>query len=84
MIIELRDKQDLEELLKRSHDEPVLLFKHSTQCSRSAGVIEDFTAFERKHPNFRCVLNLVIDTSVRVRRNRRPFRDPSRIPAGQF
>ena len=61
MIIELRDKQDLEELLKRSHDEPVLLFKHSTQCSRSAGVIEDFTAFERKHPNFRCFLNLVIE-----------------------
>jgi bacillithiol system protein YtxJ len=61
MIIELREKQDLEELLKRSHSEPVLLFKHSTQCSRSAGVIEDFEAFERKNPGFPCGLNLVIE-----------------------
>ena len=61
MIIELREKQDLEELLKRSHNEPVLLFKHSTQCGRSAGVIEEFTAFERNNPGMQCGLNLVIE-----------------------
>lgn len=61
MIIELRGKQDLEELLKRSHHEPVLLFKHSTQCSRSAGVIEDFEAFEHGNPTVPCGLILVIE-----------------------
>ena len=61
MIIELHGKQDLEELLKRSHNEPVLLFKHSTQCSRSADVIEDFAAFERANPALCCGLVLVIE-----------------------
>jgi bacillithiol system protein YtxJ len=50
MIIELRKKQDLEQLLQQSHKEPVLLFKHSTQCSRSAAVIEEFQAFTRRNP----------------------------------
>ena len=61
MIIELREKQDLEKLLKRSQHEPVLLFKHSTQCSRSAGVIEDFQAFEQGNPAVHCGLILVIE-----------------------
>ena len=61
MIIELREKQDLEQLLKRSQHEPVLLFKHSTQCSRSAGVIEDFVAFEQANPSMLCGLVLVIE-----------------------
>ena len=61
MIIELHVKQDLEELLKRSHREPVLLFKHSTQCSRSAGVIEDFEAFEHGNPAVPFGLILVIE-----------------------
>jgi len=61
MIIELREKQDLDELLKRSQNEPVLLFKHSTQCSRSAGVIEDFQAFEQGNPAVHCGLILVIE-----------------------
>ena len=61
MIIELHVKQALEELLKRSHHEPVLLFKHSTQCSRSAGVIEDFEAFEQGNPGIPCGLILVIE-----------------------
>jgi bacillithiol system protein YtxJ len=61
MIIELREKQDLENLLKRSQHEPVLLFKHSTQCSRSAGVIEDFEAFEQDNPAVPCGLILVIE-----------------------
>jgi bacillithiol system protein YtxJ len=61
MIIELHEKQALEELLKRSHHEPVLLFKHSTQCSRSAGVIEDFEAFEQNNSAVPCGLILVIE-----------------------
>jgi len=61
MIIELHEKQDLEQLLKQSRKEPVLLFKHSTQCSRSAAVIEGFEAFERKNPSLVCGLILVIE-----------------------
>jgi bacillithiol system protein YtxJ len=61
MIIELREKQDLEEILTRSQREPVLLFKHSTQCSRSAAVIEEFEAFEQDNPMVPCGLILVIE-----------------------
>ena len=61
MVIELHEKHALEQLLKRSHHEPVLLFKHSTQCSRSAGVIEDFEAFEQDNPAVPCGLILVIE-----------------------
>src|SRR6185436_5998933 len=61
MIIELHEKQDLDEFLKRSLNEPVLLFKHSTQCSRSAGVIEDFEAFAEGNPTVPCGLILVIE-----------------------
>ena len=50
MIVELREKQDLEKLIERSHKEPVLLFKHSTQCSRSAAVMEEFEGFESQNP----------------------------------
>ena len=32
MIIELQQDQDLEQLLERSKTNPVLIFKHSTQC----------------------------------------------------
>jgi len=61
MMIELHVKQDLEELVKRSRSEPVFLFKHSTQCSRSASVIEDFTAFGQENPEVPCGLILVIE-----------------------
>jgi bacillithiol system protein YtxJ len=61
MIVELREKQDLEDLLKRSHKEPVLLFKHSTQCSRSAAVMEELEGFDRQNPQAPCGLVLVIE-----------------------
>src|SRR5439155_25396064 len=61
MIIELRKKQDLEELLMRSHKEPVLLFKHSTQCSRRAAGFEELEAFEQRNSQVPCGLVLVIE-----------------------
>jgi bacillithiol system protein YtxJ len=61
MIIELHEKQDLEKLLKRSYEEPVLLFKHSTQCARSAAAFEDLEAFEGQNPSVLCGLILVIE-----------------------
>lgn len=61
MIIELHDRTGLERLLEKSQAEPVLLFKHSTQCSRSAAVIEGFDAFEQANPSVTCGLILVIE-----------------------
>jgi len=61
MIIELREKQDLEKLLKRSQHEPVLLFKHSTQCSRSAAAYDELQDFLSKHPEVPCGMVLVIE-----------------------
>jgi len=61
MIVELREKQDLEKLIERSHKEPVLLFKHSTQCSRSAAVMEEFEDFESQYPQTACGRILVIE-----------------------
>src|SRR4030095_10856759 len=61
MIIELHEKQDLERLLEQSQKEPVLIFKHSTQCSRSAAVMEGFEVFERENPAVPCGLIFVIE-----------------------
>jgi bacillithiol system protein YtxJ len=61
MIIELHEKQDLESLLAQSQIEPVFLFKHSTQCSRSAAVIEGFEAFEGRNSSIPCGLIFVIE-----------------------
>ena len=61
MIIELHEMQDLEQFLERSQTEPVFLFKHSTQCGRSAGVIEEYEAFQLKNPQVPCGLILVIE-----------------------
>jgi bacillithiol system protein YtxJ len=61
MIIALHDEQDLDQFLRQSQREPVLLFKHSTQCSRSAGAFDSFEAFARKNPSVPCGLILVIE-----------------------
>ena len=61
MIIELHDRTGLERLLEQSQKEPILLFKHSTQCSRSAAVIEGFDDFEKANPSVTCGLILVIE-----------------------
>ena len=61
MIIELHEKQDLERLLEQSQKEPVLIFKHSTQCSRSDSVFDEFEAFESRNGGVPCGLVLVIE-----------------------
>jgi len=45
MVVDLRQDQDLEQLLERSKTDPVLIFKHSTQCSISAQAYKEFTDF---------------------------------------
>ena len=39
----IADAKDLEELLARSHDEPVIVFKHSTTCPISAAAYAEMS-----------------------------------------
>jgi bacillithiol system protein YtxJ len=41
------DKQELEQLITRSHDAPVLLFKHSSTCPISATAYKEMTKLAR-------------------------------------
>jgi len=61
MLVELHEEQDLGPLFERSQKEPVVLFKHSTQCSRSAAVMEEFEGFESQNPKTACGRILVIE-----------------------
>jgi bacillithiol system protein YtxJ len=61
MFIELREEQDLEPLLERSQTEPVVIFKHSTQCSRSAAGQAELETFMEKHPGVLCGIVMVIE-----------------------
>ena len=61
MVLELRRHQDLEQLLERSKIDPVLIFKHSTQCSVSDQAYEEFIRFAAAAGNINCGLVLVIE-----------------------
>jgi bacillithiol system protein YtxJ len=61
MIIELRQDRDLEQLLERSKTNPVLIFKHSTQCSISTHIYKEFTRFAESLSDLPCGLVLVIE-----------------------
>ena len=61
MVSELHQGRDLEQLLERSHKDPVVIFKHSTQCSRSAEAFEEFQSFMAENPKTPCVTVLVIE-----------------------
>ena len=61
MFVELHEERDLASLLERSQKDPVVLFKHSTQCSRSAEAYEELQEFMSRHPAVACGLILVIE-----------------------
>jgi bacillithiol system protein YtxJ len=61
MVLELGQDQDFEELLEQSKTDPVLIFKHSTQCSISGHIHADFVDFEENNPDLRCGLVLVVE-----------------------
>ena len=61
MVTELHREQDLEQFIERSHKDPVVIFKHSTQCSRSAAAYEEFQTFVAENPKTPCGTVLVIE-----------------------
>ena len=61
MVVELRQDQDLDDILERSKTDPVLIFKHSTQCSISGEVHREFLDFVAKAPQLKAVVVLVIE-----------------------
>ncbi len=61
MVIELRQNEDLEQLLERSETDPVLIFKHSTQCSISEAAYEEFQRFTDTAKNTPCGVIMVIE-----------------------
>jgi bacillithiol system protein YtxJ len=61
MIVDLRQDHDLEQLLDRSKTDPVLIFKHSTQCAISTQAYEEFTDFAKGVPGLICGAVMVIE-----------------------
>ena len=61
MVVQLRKERDLEQLLERSKTNPVLIFKHSTQCPISSHAYDEFTEFAEAAEDLTCGLVLVIE-----------------------
>jgi bacillithiol system protein YtxJ len=61
MLVELHQDQDLDRLLERSRTNPIVVFKHSTQCSRSAVAYAELEAFADVNPDIACGTVLVIE-----------------------
>ena len=61
MVIELRQNRDFEEFLERSKTKWAIIFKHSTQCSISSYVYEDFRSFVQSQEELTWGLVLVIE-----------------------
>ena len=61
MVGELRQEHDLEQLLERSKTNPVLIFKHSTQCSISGDVHTEFMNFAEEAADLESSVVLVIE-----------------------
>jgi monothiol bacilliredoxin len=61
MIVDLLQDRDLEQLLDRSKTDPVIIFKHSTQCPISTQAYEEFIDFAQGVRNLICGSVLVIE-----------------------
>ena len=61
MVVQLRHHTDLEQLLQRSNEDPVLIFKHSTQCPISSAAYEEFLEFTADAEEVPCGVVLVIE-----------------------
>jgi monothiol bacilliredoxin len=61
MIVDLLQDHDLEQLLHKSKTDPVIIFKHSTQCPISTQAYEEFVDFAEGARNLTCGAVLVIE-----------------------
>jgi bacillithiol system protein YtxJ len=61
MIVDLLQDRDLEELLDKSTTDPVLIFKHSTQCPISEQAYQEFIDFAEGAQRMACGSVLVIE-----------------------
>jgi bacillithiol system protein YtxJ len=61
MVTQLRQERDFQQLLELSKTNPVLIFKHSTQCSISGQAYEEFAQFAESAGELACGLVLVIE-----------------------
>jgi bacillithiol system protein YtxJ len=61
MVVEMHHTQDLQQLLDRSNSDPVILFKHSTQCPLSAHAYDEFIRFMEQASDITSGLVLVIE-----------------------
>jgi bacillithiol system protein YtxJ len=61
MIHELRRKEDFDALIERSKTDPVLVFKHSTQCGLSERAFDTFHNFMRQATNVHAGIVYVIE-----------------------
>jgi bacillithiol system protein YtxJ len=60
-VIDLVRKQDFEQLLERSRQDPILIFKHSTRCAVSDAALDEFNSFVKDADEIDCGLVLVIE-----------------------
>src|SRR5689334_5461280 len=61
MVVELRRNEDLEQLLERSKEDRILIFKHSTQCPVSSAAYDEFLEFTHDAQDVSCGVVLVIE-----------------------
>jgi bacillithiol system protein YtxJ len=61
MFMELENDRDFEHLLTQSHQDPVVMFKHSTQCSRSAGALQELSLFSSNNASVVCAVVDVLE-----------------------
>jgi bacillithiol system protein YtxJ len=61
MVVQLHQIQDLKQLLQKSNSDPVIIFKHSTQCPVSAEAYDEFIRFTERAPGVTAGLVLVIE-----------------------
>ena len=61
MLKELRRREDLDRLLETSRSQPILIFKHSTQCSISGAAYDELLKFTEAAEDVPCGVVLVIE-----------------------
>jgi bacillithiol system protein YtxJ len=61
MIFELQRREDLDQLIEQSKSHPVLIFKHSTQCSVSDAAYDEFLKFTADAAEVPCGVVLVVE-----------------------